>query len=136
VVVIDVVVLALMMRVLHPSASVLPIAQAIVDAGATWDEATWMVAIGYRESSYQQSAVGDFGRSRCVYQLQGAPAAVLWDLGLCTRIALHSLRGSMRLCPAQPLAAYAGVRCGSKTAVRISRDRDALRRRAIAAVLP
>lgn len=132
----DAFLLSLMMRALAPHADAAPLAEAIIAAGATWDEATWLVAIGYRESGYRMRAVGDYGRSLCVYQLQGAPRSVLVDVGLCTRIALHSLRASMRLCPAQPLAAYAGAPCGSAVAGRISRDRDRVRRRAIAAVLP
>lgn len=132
----DAILLSLMMRVLHPHADTAPLADAIVASGATWDEATWLVAIGYRESGYRLRAVGDHGRSRCAYQLQGVPLAVLTDAGLCTRLALRALRASMRLCPAQPLAAYAGAPCGSAIAGRISRDRDRLRQRAIAAVLP
>lgn len=128
----DTAILILAMRLLSPSPDVPALAQAIVASGATWDEATWLVAIGFRESSYRLNAVGDYGRSRCAYQLQGAPAGVLTDVGACTRIALHSLRASTRLCPAQPLAAYAGAPCGSKIAGRITRDRDRLRRRVFA----
>lgn len=119
---------AAMMR-LGTGGDVRALAEAIAASDATWDEATLLAAIAYRESSYRLRAVGDHGRSLCAYQLQGAPREVLTDAALCTRIALHSLRASARLCPSTPLAAYAGAPCGSLVAGRISRDRDALRRR-------
>lgn len=120
--------LAAMMR-LSPHGDVRALAEAIAASDATWEEATWLAAIAYRESSFRLGAIGDHGRSLCAYQLQGAPRRVLTDAGLCTRIALHSLRASARLCPSAPLAAYAGARCGSRVAGRITRDRNALRRR-------
>lgn len=120
--------LAAMMR-LGTGGDVRALAEAIAASDATWEEAQWLAAIAYRESSYRLRAVGDHGRSLCAYQLQGAPRAVLTDAALCTRLALHAFRASARLCPAQPMAAYAGAPCGSVVAGRISRDRDALRRR-------
>lgn len=129
---IDVAILTLAMRLLAPTADVPVLAEAIVSSGATWDEATMLVAIAYREGSNRLGVVGDQGRAMCVYQLHHAPREALTDAGVCTRIALHSLRASARLCPAQPLAAYAGAPCGSETAGRISRDRDRLRHRVFA----
>lgn len=130
----DVAILTLAMRLLAPTADVPVLAEAIVSSGATWDEATMLVAIAYREGSNRLGVVGDNGRALCVFQLHHAPRAVLTDAGACTRIALHSLRASSRLCPATPLAAYAGAPCGSETAQRISSDRDRLRRRVFAKI--
>lgn len=131
----DAMILLLAMRTLNPYADP-ALAEAIVASGATWEEATWLVGIGYRESGYRLRAVGDRGRSLCAYQLQGAPRAVLTDAGLCTRLALRALRASAALCPTQPLAAYAGARCGSALAGRISRDRWRVGSRALGRVLP
>lgn len=129
----DAAIIALAMRALVPHADS-ALAEAIVSSGATWDEAVWLVGIGYRESAYQLRAVGDQGRARCAYQLHRAPLAVLTDAGLCTRLALHALRASVRLCPTTPLAAYAGAPCGSDLADRISRDRARVARRALARI--
>lgn len=131
----DAALLVLLMRALGGGVDVEPLARAIVATDATWDEALWLVAIGQRESGYRLNAVGDQGAARCAYQLHRAPVAVLTDAALCTRLALHALRASVRLCPSMPLAAYAGARCGSDTAARITRDRDRLRQRALARVL-
>lgn len=123
-------ILAAAMMILVPGGrDVVALARAIAESGATWEEATWLAAVGYREGSYRLGVVGDQGRARCVYQLHNAPVAVLTDARLCTRIALERFRYSARACPSAPLAAYAGARCGSQVAGRISRDRDALRRR-------
>lgn len=126
----------LLMRALHPYAPDAPaLAAAIVEEGATWEEAHLMVAIAYREGSFRLGVVGDQGHALCTYQLHGAPRAVLRDARLCTRIALARLRDARRLCPAQPLAAYAGARCGTKLAARISCDRLRLARRTVRRVL-
>lgn len=127
--------LAAMMRV-SAHGDVRALAVAIAESDATWEEATWLAAIAWRESSYRLGAIGDHGRSLCAYQLQGAPRAVLADAGLCTRLALRSLRASARACPSMPLAGYAGAPCGSRVAGRITRDRDALRRRMFGEVRP
>ncbi len=120
----DSIIIALLMRTLSPHAPDIPaLADAIVGEGATWEEAVLMVAVAYREGSFQLGVVGDQGRALCTYQLHAAPRAVLTDARLCTRIALHRLRDARRLCPAQPLAAYAGARCGTPLAARISYDR-------------
>jgi hypothetical protein len=128
----DEAVLSLVMASLAPTGDVPALAHAIATSGATWDEATMLVAIAFREGSNRLGVVGDNGRALCVFQLHHAPREVLTNAGACTRIALHSLRASVRLCPASPLAAYAGAPCGSAVAGRISRDRDRVRRRAFA----
>lgn len=121
--------LVAMFRMVPGGRDVEAIARAIVDAGATWTEATWLAAVGYREGSYQLGIVGDQGRALCTFQLHNAPREVLTDAGRCARIALRRLRHSMTACPSAPLAEYAGAPCASRVAGRISRDRDALRRR-------
>lgn len=131
--------ISLVMSSLAPSGDVPALAHAIATSGATWDEATWLVAVAFREGSNRLGVIGDQGRARCVFQLHAAPVEVLTSAEACTRIALRRLRASARLCPSRPLAAYAGALCDSDTAGRISRDRDRVRRRAFArlgAVLP
>lgn len=128
----DTAILIMAMRLLAPTSDVPALAAAIIASGATWDEATMLVAIAYREGSNRLGVIGDNGAARCVFQLHNAPREALTDAGVCTRIALHHLRASTRLCPSSPLAAYAGAPCGSRTAERISRDRDRLRRRVFA----
>ena len=59
----DAMILLLAMRTLNPYADP-ALAEAIVASGATWEEATWLVGIGYRESGYRLRAVGDRGRHR------------------------------------------------------------------------
>lgn len=130
----DTAILMMAMRLLAPTADVPVLAEAIVSSGATWDEATMLVAIAYREGSNRLNVVGDHGRASCVLQLHHAPREVLTDAKLCVRIGLDRLRASSRLCPATPLAAYAGAPCGSETAQRISSDRDRLRRRVFAKI--
>ncbi len=132
---VDAAILAMMMRYLAPSADVPALAEAIVASGATWDEATMLVGIAFREGSNRLRIIGDQGRARCTYQVHHAPVGVLTDAGLCTRLALHHLRASARLCPSAPLAAYAGAPCSSAVAGRISRDRRRVADRALAAVL-
>lgn len=113
----------LAMFVLAPSRDVPALAEALAEEARSFDEVIFGVGVVFRESSNRLGVVGDGGRSLCAYQLQGAPRAVLTDARLCTRIGLARLRASWALCPDAPLAAYAGVRCGSVTAKRISRDR-------------
>lgn len=135
-------VLALMMMWLAPTRDVPALARAVAVEARSWDEATLAVAVIFREGSNRLNIVGDCDRAgqnckaRCPMQLHNAPREVLHDAGLCVRIGLSRLRASAELCPSQPLAAYAGAPCGSAVAGRISRDRDRVRRRVIAAVLP
>lgn len=132
----DAIVLLLLMRALVPGAPDAPaLASAIVASGATWDEATWLVGIAYRESGFRLNAVGDQGRAKCAMQVHHAPREALTDANVCVRAGLYILRASMRLCPSQPLAAYAGARCGSDVAGRITRDRDRVRKVALRRVL-
>lgn len=88
--------------------------------------AALLVAVAFRESSFRADAIGDNGRARCAFQLWGAPAEVMTDPQLCTRIAMARLRESMRACgAANPLGVYAAgpAGCTSEKAARISRDR-------------
>lgn len=114
----------LAMRSLVPHGGDVPVlARALVDSGANQDEIEWLSAMAFREGSFRLGVIGDNGKALCVYQLHRAPIAVLTDADLCTKIALKRFRDSRKLCPAQPLAAYAGARCGSELADRISKDR-------------
>lgn len=130
--------LAIAMSLLAPTRDVPALAHAIATSGATWREAGLIVAVLFREGSNRLNIVGDCDRdgqnckALCPMQLHHAPREVLHDADLCVRIGLWRLRASARLCPAQPLAAYAGAACGSDIAGRISRDRDRLRRRVFA----
>lgn len=132
----DAMLLTLAMRALAWTSDTDALAAAIMAEAHTWDEATLAAAVVFREASNRLNIVGDRGRALCAMQLHHAPREVLTDARLCVRIGLQRLRASAELCPSQPLAAYAGAPCGSAVAGRISRDRDAVRRRAIAAVLP
>ncbi len=94
--------------------------------------AAFLVAVAYRESSLRNDAVGDHGKARCLFQLWAAPAEVLTDPVLCTRLAFPRLRESIRACGAgNELGMFAvGPRgCTSETAKRISRDRMHIARR-------
>lgn len=117
-------IVAFAMRTFMPYGGDVPVlARALVDSGATQDEIEWLSAMAFREGSFRLNVVGDGGRARCVYQLHHAPVAVLTDADLCTKIALQRFRDSRKLCPQAPLASYAGAKCGSALADRISRDR-------------
>ena len=99
----------------HPLPTCPRSAQAIVASGATWDEAMWLVAIGFRESSYRLNAVWETAGLALRLSTPGRAGRVLTDVGACTRIALPR-SASAALCPCAALAAYAGAPCGSKIA--------------------
>ncbi len=101
--------------------------------------AAFLVSVAFRESSFRLNAIGDGGRARCAFQLWAAPAAVLDDAVMCTRIAMQRLRESARICGAgNVLGLYAAgpAGCSSEKARRISRDRLALAGRTLKAVQP
>lgn len=75
-------------------------------------EAATLAVMAWEEGRLRPDAVGDQGRSRCVYQLQRTTWSVLRDLRECTHIALERLRASAAACPDAPLAAYASGNCG------------------------
>lgn len=111
--------------------------QAAEDAGASMQEARWLSAVAFRESTYRMGAVGKLGEV-CAMQilLPGATRAhdgstrreLASSVDLCTREALHQFRASARACPSFPLAIYAGgpKGCTMAKAQRISRDRERL----------
>ena len=83
-----------------------------------------MIAIAYRESSLDNGAVGDGGRSLCAFQLLDAPRETLEDPRACVRKAYAMLLHSRSLDPVHPVAAYArGSGYRSKQAQSISNDR-------------
>ena len=132
----DAMLLTLVMRSLAWTPDTDALAAAIMAEARTWDEATLAAAVVFREASNRLYIVGDQGRALCAMQLHHAPLAVLTDARLCVRIGLQRLRASAALCPAQPLAAYAGERCGSRRAAWLSRDRWRVGSRAIGQVRP
>jgi len=83
-----------------------------------------LLAIAFRESAFQNSAVGDNGRSLCAYQIHGGAKALLTDPEACVREGYRILRLSIQRDREYPVAWYAaGGRYKSETARRISRDR-------------
>lgn len=131
----EVLIITLAMRLLAWTADVDALAAATATEARTWGEVTFVIGMAYREGSNRLGVVGDQGRALCTMQLHHAPRAVLTDARLCIRIGLERLRASRALCPSAPLAAYAGARCGSEHADRISRDRWRVGSRALARVL-
>ncbi len=100
--------------------------------------AAFVVAVGFRESSLRNDAIGDHGNALCMFQLWAAPRTVLTDPELCARIALDRMRESIRACGAgNELGLYAvGPKgCSSEHAKRISRDRMQVARK-LAKVAP
>lgn len=119
------------MRLLAWTGDTDALAAAVMAEARSWDEVELAVGVLYREGSNRLGVVGDHGRARCAMQLHAAPAAVLTDARLCVRIGLERMRASRALCPGAPLAAYAGLPCGSERAARISRDRLRIGREAL-----
>lgn len=76
------------------------------------EEAATLAVQAWEEGRLMPGAIGDHGRSLCVYQLQRVSWRVLYDLRECTRIAAERLRMSARQCPSAPLAQYASGNCG------------------------
>ncbi len=135
-----------MMSVPGPAAladSRLAIAESIVRAGATEREQEWLAAVAYRESGFRVDALGDHGGSFSAFQIHlphGARTAEGWtgpelcaDPYRAAVVALRMMRQSFSACAWLPegerLAAYARGSCNSPQGQRLSRDRDAVRRR-------
>jgi hypothetical protein len=115
---------------LSPARSHEPLAWAVASVAASEDEAALLTAIAFRESSLDNSQVGDGGRSVCAMQIHGGSRSLLDDVGACVRRGTLMLRESMRVDPSNPVAFYArGPRYQRDDARRISRDRVALARR-------
>lgn len=100
--------------------------------------AAFVVAVGFRESSLRNDAIGDHGRALCMFQLWDTSRDVLTNPELCARIAMQRMRESIRACgTGNELGLYAvGPKgCASEHAKRISRDRMGIARR-LAKVAP
>jgi hypothetical protein len=84
-----------------------------------------LVAVAYRESGFDNRAVGDHGRSVCAMQILDGDKSLLEDPAACIRRALKMLRTSISVCREHPIAWYAeGPKgCASPRAQAISRDR-------------
>lgn len=88
--------------------------------------AAFMVAIAYRESTFDMKAVGDKGRAKCAFQLWAAPKEATTDPTLCASIAYDRVKESMRICGSSNyLGVYlAGPKgCKLERAKRMSADR-------------
>lgn len=86
--------------------------------------AALLVAVSFRESSFDVRAVGDHGRSVCAFQIHGGSPELLEDPVLCARTGYRMLKESLRMDPSHPVAFYArGPRFTSPEAVRLSDDR-------------
>ncbi len=120
------------------------ISTAIAESDATDQEAAWLVAIAWRESSFRSDAVGDHRSSWCWAQVHfpldrrtkegWTGESLAADPRRCATVALRVLRTSLSMCRELPeverLSAYAAGACSSRRGRRISRDRAALRDRA------
>ena len=95
--------------------------------------AALMVAVAFRESSLDNTQVGDHGRSFCAFQLHassGGTAALLEDPVACAQAAHAMMRTSIRVDRSHPMAFYArGPRWATPEAQRLSNDRMAVAKR-------
>lgn len=82
-----------------------------------------MAAIAYRESGFNNSAIGDHGKSVCMMQILGGPRSLLTDVRACALAGYRMLRASVLACPAYPVSVYARGTCDSAQGQRISNDR-------------
>lgn len=77
------------------------------------EEAAKMADTAFHEGRNVPTAIGDHGKSLCVYQLQFVPVTVLRDLHLCTVLAVRKIRAAAAICPEHPLAPYVSGNCGA-----------------------
>jgi hypothetical protein len=125
------------MHGLAPGRDVDEIAWAVASVADSREEAALITAVAYRESGFDNRAVGDHGRSVCAMQIHGGSRTLLEDVGACVRRGTIMLRESRRVDPSNPVAQYArGPRWQTEEARRLSRDRVALSRRLLATELP
>ncbi len=121
------------MTSLSPSADHSALAWAIASQAHGEGEAALMTSLTFRESSFDNHAVGDHGRSVCAAQIHGGPRELLESPDACISVAFTMLRESVRVDRKNPVAFYArGPRFSSEEARRISRDRVALAKRLLA----
>jgi hypothetical protein len=121
------------MQMLAPGRDVNELAWAAASVAESREEAALITAVAFRESSLDNTAVGDHGRSVCAMQIHGGARSLLTDVGACVRRGTLMLRESRRVDPANPVSFYArGPKWQGEEARRISRDRVALARRLLA----
>jgi len=129
------------MRLLEPDTQNVELASAIaavcevgkpLHRGDVFGErcAATLVAIAFRESGFHHGKVGDHGRSKCEFQIQGAPGVETNRL-LCATIAKARVRESMAICQkGNELCLYAagprGLDVAREKTEAITRDRFAL----------
>jgi hypothetical protein len=125
------------MQTLAPGVNHDEIAWAVASVAESREEAALITAIAFRESSFDNTAIGDHGQSVCAMQIHGGSRSLLGDVGACVRRGTVMLRASKRIDPANPVAFYArGPNWKRDDARRISRDRVAIARRLLAQVSP
>lgn len=125
------------MTALVPGRNHAELAWAVAAVAESREEAALITAVAYRESAFDNGAVGDHGRSVCAMQIHGGARSLLTDSGACVRRGTLMLRESRRVDPGHPVAFYArGPRWRGDEARRISRDRVALARRLLAQDTP
>ncbi len=125
------------MRGLAPGHVVDELAWHVAASAASYEEAALLTAMAYRESGFDNSAVGDHGRSVCAFQILNGSRSLLTDVGACVRRGTLMLRASRAVDPSNPVASYArGPRWDTEEARRISRDRVRLAQRLLAQVAP
>lgn len=87
-------------------------------------EAALAVAVAFRESSFDNAAIGDHGRSVCAFQIHNGDPMLLEDVDACVVVGLRMLRESVHVDAAHPVAFYArGPRWEGIEARRLSADR-------------
>jgi hypothetical protein len=103
-------------------------------------ELAWLVAIQFRESSFDNRAVGDHGGSFCAMQIHrsiGGSRALTENVDACVTHGLFLLRESTFVDRQHPLAYYArGPRFRSLEAQHISDDRSRIVDRLLASTSP
>lgn len=112
--------------------------------------AALVVALTYRESTLDNSVIGDKGQSYCAGQIHlpgNAKTVEGWtgtelreDASKCITVVVRMLRESIGACRSLPvderMSVYARGSCTSEQGRRLSRDRFALARRTLAKVQP
>jgi len=126
------------MHALAPGRDVDALAWAVASVAESREEAALITAIAYRESSLDNSAIGDHGRSVCALQILNGSRSLLLDVGACVRRGTLMLRESRRACaslpPSERMAVFARGKCSSVEGRRLSRDRFALALRLLSQV--
>ncbi len=121
------------METLAPGRDHHALAWAIASQAHGEPEAALATAVAFRESSFDNSAVGDHGRSVCAFQIHNGDRTLLADVDACVAVGLRMLRESVRVDRSHPVSFFArGPRWRSDEARRISDDRVRIARELLA----